>query len=146
MKWMLSAILVTIFLIGCTPMKLSVSEDLKASHDEYTVKGRQGILIKQKLSFGEFNTSRVKRSWTKGSSARYGIGTRNAQNEWVNLISTEYIDRKQTLNFSLSDGRNQSEVFCVSRFQSKDFQLGKSENSIVNIAMDIAGIGDKSSS
>jgi hypothetical protein len=46
----------------------------------------------------------------------------------------------------LSDGKNQSEVFCVSRFQAKDFQLGKSENSIVNIAMDIAGIGGRSSS
>jgi hypothetical protein len=87
-------------------MKLSVSEELKAPHDEYNVKGRQGILIKQKLSFGEFSTTRVKRSWTKGSSSRFGIGKRNAKDEWVNLISTEYINIKKTINFSLSDVRN----------------------------------------
>jgi hypothetical protein len=49
--------------------KMAVSDELKSSHDEYAVQGRQGILIKEKLNFGEYSTTKVKRSWTKGSSS-----------------------------------------------------------------------------
>ena len=63
-----------VLMIRCTPFKLSVSDELKSSHDEYHVKGRQGILIKQKLSFGDYSTTHVRRSWTKGHSGRTGIG------------------------------------------------------------------------
>lgn len=149
-KFLYNAIIlgsITIAAIGCTPFKMSVSDDLKSNHDEYTVQGRQGILIKEKLSFGEYKTTRVKRSWTKGSSSRTGIGYGGtAQQEWVNIISTEYINKKQTVHFNLSDGGNTSDVYCVSRFHAKDLQIGKSENSILNIGMDIAGIGGRSSS
>lgn len=136
-----------IIVAGCSPFKLAVSGELKSNHDEYTVRGRQGILINQKLSFGEYRTTKVKRSWTKGSSSRSGIGWGGtAQDEWVNIISTEYINRRQTINFTLSDGKNRAEAFCVSRFQAKDLQVGKSENSILNIALDLAGLGGRSSS
>jgi hypothetical protein len=147
MKRISCTLLLITCLIGCTPFKIAVSDELKSDHDEYTVQGRQGILIKEKLSFGEYNTTKVKRSWTKGSSFRNGIGWGGtAQYEWVNIISTEYINRRQTVNFSMSDGANSSEVFCVSRFNSKDLQIGRRETSILNIGMDIAGIGDRSSS
>jgi hypothetical protein len=134
-------------LIGCTPFKLSVSDDLKAAHDEYEVKGKDGIMIKQKLTFGEFTTEKVKRSWTKGTSGRFGIGSRNTPSgEWENIISVEYINKKQTLNFSLTDGQLNSEVFCVSKFNSKDLQLGPEENSILNIGIDLFGAGYSSTS
>lgn len=132
---------------ACSPFKLSVSDELKAAHDEYPVKGRQGILIKQKLSFGEFQTTKVKRSWTKGSSGLTGVGWGGtAQQDWVNIISVEYINKKQTVNFSMSDGKNSSEVFCVSRFNAKDLQIGKRENSLLNIGLDISGKGGSSES
>jgi hypothetical protein len=135
------------FLAGCAPFKLSVSDELKNDHDEYAVKGRQGILINQKLSFGDYKTTKVKRSWTKGTSSRFGIGTGGVtQADWMNLISLEYIDKKQTVNFSLTDGSLNSEVFCVSRFKAQDLQIGKSENSILNIGLDLSGAGGSSSS
>ena len=130
--------------INCTPTKMAVSEELNLAKDEYPVKGRQGILINQKLSFGEFNTTKVKRSWTKGSSGKNGIGVYNEKNEYINLISVEYINRKQTMNFSLSDGNLSSDVFCASYFDSRDLSIGKSENSIWNIALDISGAGFES--
>jgi hypothetical protein len=139
--------LVLLILSGCTPFKLAISDELKSNHDEYAVEGRQGLLLKEKLSFGGYHTTRVKRFWTKGTSSRSGIGWGGtAQYEWVNIISTEYVNKKQTVNFSLSDGKNSSEVFCVSRFHSKDLQIGRKETSILNIGMDIAGIGGNSSS
>lgn len=78
---------------------------------------------------------------------KFGLGYMSGeQQEWVNIISTEYINRKQTIRYELSDGQNHSQVFAVSRFNSKDLEIGKNPNSVLNIGMDIFGIGYKSSS
>src|SRR5262245_9753527 len=127
---------------------MSVSDDLKTSHDEYEVKGANGFFIKQKLSFGEYKTDHVKRSWTKGSSefSGFGFGYPGTEN-YTNIISTEYIHRKQTVFFSLGDvSQKKSEVYCTSRFNAKEFTLGRSENSVLNIVLDIFGKGGSSES
>lgn len=148
MKRILSiSLLVALIFTSCTPLKMTVSDELKANNDEYTVKGRNGTRIKQKITFGDFVTTNIKRSWTRGNSSRSGIGYGGtAQQEWVNIISTEYINKKQTIRFNLANGSLLSEVYCVSRFNSRDLEIGKSPNSLLNIGMDILGIGGKSSS
>lgn len=136
-----------VFLSSCGTSKMAVSKELKTNNDEYVVKGKDGTRIKQKMSFGEFATTEIKRSWTKGNSSRSGIGFGNpSQEDWVNIISTEYINKKQTIRFQLADGSRLSEVFCASHFHSKDLQIGRRENSILNIGLDIAGWGGTSSS
>ena len=127
--------------------KIAVSDELRNANDEYKVKGRQGILIKQKLSFGEYNTNIVKRSWTKGGSSYFGLGTGTpGRNDHTNIISLEYVNKKQTVFFNLSDGSDRkSEVFGASKFRSKDLELGN-PNNIFNIAMDVLGIGGRSES
>ena len=147
MKWIIFPAALILVLGACTPMKLALPDELKNQHDAYSVKGRQGILINQKLSFGSYATSKVKRSWTRGSSARHGIGWGGtAQQEWVNIISTEYVQKKQTVNFNLTNGHLESDVYCVSNFNARDLQIGRRENSILNISLDLAGLGGSSSS
>ncbi len=136
-----------IFFAACSPFKMAVHEDLQPAYDELNVKGRQGILIKQKMSFGEFATSTVKRSWTKGSSVRNGFGYIDPNRmEWINIISTEYINKRQTVRYSLNSGNMQSDVFCVSRFNAEELTVGRNENSLLNIGLDIFGPGGESSS
>lgn len=147
MKIILLATTLLLLFSACSPFKMAVHSDLQPAHDEYAVKGRQGILIKQKLSFGEYGTSTVKRSWTKGSSVRNGIGYIDPDRmKWVNIISTEYINRKQTLRYTLTSGALQSDVFCVSRFKAEDLIIGRRENSVPNIGLDLFGAGGESSS
>ena len=147
MKRIITPLVITMFAIGCSPAKMSVSEDLKSGAEEYAVKGVNGTRIKQKISFAEFSTNSVKRSWTKGSSSRLGLGYLNAsQQEWVNMISVEYFNRKQTIRFNLQDGQHYSDVFCVARFNAEDLEIGRRPNSVLNIGMDILGIGGQSSS
>ncbi len=146
-KVFLASLLGLLLVSACTPFKMTVSDELKTSNDEYAVKGRNGTRIRQKVSFGEYATTQIKRSWTKGNSSHFGIGYGGtAQQEWVNIISTEYINKKQTIRFNLAHGNKQSEVYCVSRFNAKDLEIGKNPNSLLNIGMDILGIGGKSSS
>ena len=146
MRVLYTALMASLILIGCTPGKMSVSDELKAGNDEYTVKGKNGTRIKQKLSFGNYATTSIKRSWIKGSQYHNGIGYYEPTRlEWVNIISMEYINRKQTIRFSLADGNNHSDVYCVSRFNARQLEIGHNPNSILNIGMDILGIGGRSS-
>jgi len=147
MKKIIYTAIAAILAGSCSPVKMSVSDELKTSTDEYIVKGKNGTRIKQKIVFGEYATTNIKRSWTKGNSSRTGIGYGGtAQQEWVNIISMEYINKKQTIRFNLSEGNNLSEVYCVSRFNAKELEIGRNPNSLLNIGMDILGIDGRSSS
>ena len=145
-RLILATVILFTFLTGCTPFKMVVSDPLSHDRDEYSVKGRNGILIKQKLSFGDYHTAVVKRSWTRGTSSKSGIGFGiPGSYDYTNIISTEYINKKQTLHFELSDASNNaSKVFCVSRFHAEDITVGNNSNSMVNILGDVLGIGGSS--
>lgn len=127
-------------LFSCTPAKIAVDDSAWSQKEELAVKGRQGFLIKQKLSFGEFKTTTVKRSWTKGSSWAFGIPLAN---DWVESLNLEFVKRKQTVRFNLIDEKgNESEVTAFSKVRWRDLTIGNNPNSIVNIIGDIMKIGD----
>lgn len=137
----IAALLAASFL-GCRPFDISVHEQLKANADHYAVKGRHGILINQKLNFGEYNTTKVKRSWIRSTSSTETKGwVRTETDGWIGMISTEYINKNQTLNFGLTDAQRHSEVYCVNNFNAEDLHIGENPNSILNIGLDIFGEG-----
>lgn len=140
-------IVLSLALASCGTAKMAVSDNLQADNDAYTVKGRDGVLIKQKLSFGEYSTSLVKRSWTRDRSQRFALqGTGSNPFEKSDLIAMKYTDRNQTLHFSMQDDGHTSQVFCASQFNSTDLQLGNRPNSLLNIGIDLAGITGRASS
>jgi hypothetical protein len=127
-------------LIACSPTKIAVGDAGWQQKEELTVKGRNGFLIKQKLSFGEFKTGHVKRSWTKGSSWGFGVPVAN---DWVERLNIEFVRRKQTVRFSLTDATgNESEVTAFSRVRWTDLSVGNNPNSVVNVIGDLLQIGD----
>ncbi|HEX8461351.1 MAG TPA: hypothetical protein VF623_07970 [Segetibacter sp.] len=132
--FIIAVLLATIF-TKCTPFKISMHENL-AKAPELAVKGRNGILINQKLSFGEYKTAKVNRSWTSGSE--YSAGAMKTL--WVTSTA-----KKQKIHFSLLDSSNHiSDVYCIARANSEDWTVGANENSIVNIMADLLGIGGSS--
>lgn len=129
---------------GCNTMEPALSVSNSNSLESYAVKGRQGLLIHQKLQFGDYRTSRVERSWTRGGNTRldYPFGT-VANPDYPNLISMDYVGRDQTFYFQLSDPHgNISDVYGTSSFNSRDLQIGDNPNSIINILQDIFGKTD----
>ncbi|MGB8192102.1 MAG: hypothetical protein WCF67_09300, partial [Chitinophagaceae bacterium] len=133
-------------LVACSPAKIGLDAQQWNEKQELSVKGRQGILINQKLSFGEFKTLSVKRSWTRGGSTFAGWAWgRPGYNDYSTVIGTEYSKRKQTVRFELTDDKaNESSVFCITKAYSQDFVIGKNPNSLLNVAMDILRIEDAS--
>ena len=128
-----------ILLTQCRTAKMALHNEQWPAKEEYKVEGKRGLFSKEKLQFGEYYTTQVKRSWTKGSNCKFGIGEGNINGyDYTNLISLDYINRKQTIRFSLTDASNrESEVFCVSNFNTSEVQVGNRPNSLLNIGIDI---------
>lgn len=136
MKKILIGALCTSVFVGCSTPKIALNG---ADFREMPVSGRNGFLIKQKLSFGDYATSYVKRSWTRGSTYREGLSRGNPTDPYYeNIISMEYEKKKQTINFSIADNmKNSSEVRCVTKFSSDDLIVGNNPNSLLNIGIEL---------
>lgn len=143
----ITLLLSTIFMLTrCATPVMVVSESLQNPSEALPVKGKDGTRIKQKLSFGNYSSNTIKRSWTKGASAFSGVGFGTpGQQDWVNIIGTEYIQKRQTIHFQLNDGGLTSQVFCASKFDAEQLQVGKNPNSLLNIGMDLFDIAGFSS-
>ena len=135
MKKCVTPFLCVLLLAACSTPRMALNG---TGFTEMPVKGKDGFFIKQKLSFGEYTTSSVKRSWTKGSLSRTGIGSYQPDGRYDNIVGMEYTTRKQTLNFSLTDGLHSSEVRCVTKFSSENLVVGNNPNSLPNIIIELA--------
>lgn len=131
-----------LLLSGCSPVPMiALSDDDWKPFSEMPVKGRSGYFIRQKISFGAYRTSSVARSWTRGSSWRTGV---TFPNDWLNSLAVEWVRRKQTVRFSLTDDQGRiSEVTALARVQWRDLQVGANTNSLINMVGDMLGTGDE---
>jgi hypothetical protein len=114
--------------------KLATTEPLRSNQEELKVKGRQGLLIKQKLTIGEgqYYTTKVKRSAIRRWSAGTGL---------TNLIWTEHAEGKQSINFRLTNGKDTSDVHCVSNVETDDLIIGANPDWAPNQVTSILRIG-----
>lgn len=105
-------ILFMLLLPACKTPQIYVAPELKDSSMVLPVKGRQGLQLGQKLSFGEFNTSKIKRGWTQGYDFPFMVRFQGV---------------KEKFSFQLFNDKHQAaDVYCAGKFRS----------------MEIAGIGD----
>lgn len=141
MQNVMYSFLLIIVLQACNSVpKIAVSDSSMHTAEGLAVKGRNGFFIRQKLSFGEYRTTAVNRSWTKGSSWGFRVPV---PNDWVDRLNIDFVRRKQTVRFSLVDkAGHQSEVTAFSKVRWHDLSIGNNPNSIVNIIGDIMQIGD----
>lgn len=90
---------------------MQVDGSLQQNADTYAVKGRQGFILNQKLSFGEYRSGRVKRGWTRSYDIPFVVRFQGA---------------KEKLSFNLNDQDNpalKSEVFCVGKITAQELSL-----------------------
>jgi hypothetical protein len=124
------ALLILCYLNSNAQLHLALDEPEWKDIIAYEVKGRNGILINQKLSFGNFFTTSVSRSWTKGQSGINEAGT-GSGNSYRKIISKEYVERNQTIFFVFEDSSGlKADVHCASDFRVNDLIIGNSGVSI----------------
>lgn len=111
---------------------LVTGEPLQSHREIMSVKGRNGFLIKQKLTFGNYYTTSVKRSAIRKWGSKYGF---------LDLVWTERVDGKQTIHYRLTNGKDTSDVFTLSRVHSRDLVIGADPDAFPNRVSSILRIG-----
>jgi hypothetical protein len=114
----------TTMVVHAADFKLALGEPLHSQQQELKVKGRMGWLIKQKLSFGDYYTTKVKRS-----AIRSWVGVTG----FPGLIWTEHMEGRQSIHFSLvngADADNASDVIATSNVTNNDLLIGSYPNRI----------------
>ena len=110
MKLILKSLFLTAFLAlaSCSTPQMAVDQQLQAS-TAMPVKGRQGWMVNQHLSFGEFTTGQVKRGWLKSYDIPFIV---------------RFSGAKEKLAYDLADGEgNTAEVFCMGKLREQDLLL-----------------------
>jgi hypothetical protein len=120
-----------LLLFSCTTAKLSVPEKFSTQATRMPVKGINGWQVGQKLSFGTYTTSTIKRGWDFSSSLQYTKFRIRPEEAVLKVfdISTDNNINKQRSKFqySISDGNNIAEVFATEKFSEKQL-VYKSNN------------------
>ena len=112
--------------------QLVLDSPLREAHSNYEVKGRQGIMIRQKLSFGNYETREVKRGALRSWVGSTGI---------PGLIWEEHMEGRQSIRFRLTDGLLESQVVMVTYISRRDLKIGSDRNSLPNQVNSILTIG-----
>jgi hypothetical protein len=124
--------LVTIVAItSCITAKLPVGEDLSTQSTKMPVKGLNGWMLNQRLTFGNYQTSKIKRGWDFQSSLQYTKFSISPEEAILKVfeIDTDNKRLKQKNKFQYSiEGENAiAEVYATEEFTEKQL-IYKSNN------------------
>ena len=109
---LLSAVLLATAMISCKTSDIAVSENLKNNTSVMEVKGNAGILINQKISFGKYHTSPIKRGWTERTE--------------LSVLGIKHTKAQQPIEFTqYSTGNLSADVVGASNYNSNMFDLFK---------------------
>lgn len=109
MKTPMLLLAASLLLSACKDYQIALQPDLRENAQLMTVKGRQGNMINQKVSFGEFYTDRVARGWTFKYNIPFIVRFEGAQ---------------EKLSFTQYDAAgNKAVVSAVGKFRSAELNL-----------------------
>ena len=120
-----------IFITSCTTAKLSVPSSFSEQSTRYPVKGINGWQVSQKLSFGNYTTSKIKRGWDFSSSVSYTKFRISPEEAVLRVfdINTEKNtnNQKNKFQYTIEEGNLVAEVYATEKFKEKQL-VYKSKN------------------
>jgi len=94
---------------ACKTPDIRIHPDLKAESTRYPVRGRQGWMINQVVTFGDFKTSRIKRGWT----VKYDIP-----------FLVRFQGASEKLSYTQYDAdSNRAEVSAIGKFKNTELPI-----------------------
>lgn len=108
-RWAVPFLLCALFLAGCSTPQMRVDPLLAAQASALPVSGREGWLVDQILSFGEYRSGPVSRGWTKGYDYPFVI---------------RFTGAREKLRFAVFDhSGNEAMVHCAGKLREQDLRL-----------------------
>lgn len=120
-----------IFITSCTTAKLSVPPSFGEKATKMPVKGINGWQVNQKLNFGAYTTSKIKRGWDFSSSVshtKFRIDPEEALLKVFDIdIDKNTNTQKNKFQYSIGDGTQITEIYATEKFKEKQL-VYKSNN------------------
>jgi hypothetical protein len=134
---MYKVLFIIILLSSCTAAKVSVPEAFQKQSTRYSVKGVDGWMINQKLSFGPYQTSAVKRGWDFKSSVQYTKFRISPEEAVLRVfdINTDKqkLQQRNRFQYTLEEGNLLAEIYATESFSEKQL-VYKSNNPYIGSA------------
>lgn len=123
-----------LFLLSCTAAKISVPPTFSSQATRLPVKGLNGWMINQKLQFGNYSTSPIKRGWDFSSSTQYTRLSLDPQTMLLRVLNVDTdvrkLKEKNKFQYTLQDGNLVAEIFATEKF-TEDQLVYKSNNPFI---------------
>ncbi len=124
-------ILAVVLISSCTAAKVSVPEKFQQRSTRLPVKGMNGWKINQKLSFGPYQTSAVKRGWDFRGSLQYTKFSVSPEEMLLRVfdINTDKrnLNQRNKFQFTIQEGERIAEIYATEKFSEKQL-VYKSNN------------------
>lgn len=137
MRFSIISFSIILALSSCTAVKLSVPDQFSSQATKMPVKGLQGWQINQHLSFGPFQTSKIKRGWdfTYGMQhTKFNLKPEEMVLKVLNIDTDKRnINQRGKFQYSIQDGNLIAEVYATEKFSEKQL-VYKSNNPYIGSA------------
>ncbi len=130
-------IVALIALSSCTAAKVSVPPQLSNQSTKMQVKGINGWQINQKLTFGNYRTSTIKRGWDFSGGLQYTKFRLKPEEQLLKVFNIDTdkksLIEKNKFQYTIEDGNLVAEIFANERFTEKQL-VYKSNNPYIGNA------------
>ena len=112
-----------VLLLSCRAAKVAVPEAFETAASPMKVKGVNGWMINQTLSFGEYKTSPVKRGWDFSSVWQASRISFRPEDQILKVFDINTDNRslteKSKLQFTIENGKEKAAVFAMEKLNEK---------------------------
>ncbi|HEX6914924.1 MAG TPA: hypothetical protein VF145_06765, partial [Chitinophagaceae bacterium] len=123
MKQIVYLLAAAMILASCGSAKLAVPEKFQAVSEKMPVKGVNAWIVNQKLSFGKYQTSKVKRGWVATTGEDYyTIEQRMLRMFSVNTFNS-IKHEKNRYRYTISNGIDEAKIYCVEKMTREDLNI-----------------------
>jgi len=126
-----STIFIAAVLLSCSSAKLSVPEKFSSQATQMQVKGINGWQVNQQLSFGNYQTSKIKRGWdftASVSHTKFRISPEEAVLRVFDISTDKNTNyQRNRFQYTLENGNLMAEIFATEKFNEKQL-VYKSNN------------------
>lgn len=124
-------IIITVALTSCTSVKVAVPDQFSSQATKMPVKGLNGWMINQQLTFGPYQTSRIKRGWDFKSSLQYTKFRISPEEMLLKVFAVDTDHRslaqRNKFQYTVEDGNLVAEIYATEKFNEKQL-VYKSNN------------------
>ena len=131
MRTLYISLAVLVLMASCTPAKLSVPDQFSSQATKMPVKGINGWQVNQKLSFGDYTTSKIKRGWDFKASVQYTKFHISPEEYLLKVFdintdkNTNY--QRNRFQYTIQQGELEAEIYATEKFKENQL-VYKSNN------------------